>query len=300
VPRSFALWFRALRFPFVTASALPYVCGGLYTRAPFRFWPFLLGLASVVFTHLAANLINDYADSLSGADAHDRTYYGFFGGSKLIQEGRLSQRWYLLAASGFAAMAACSVALLLVLQLAPAVTLVYFSGALVLAWSYSHGPLRFAYRGWGEFVVFLLFGPVCVAGGMFLQLGYVPWLTAACLSLPFGLLTVGILVANEVPDAVDDAAAGKRTLVVRLGAPAGHRLYAGLVAAAFAWITVAVLVGEANPWLLTSLAAAPVAWAAVRILGKSWRNKAELVRSSQLAILLQTLVGIALICWGRR
>ena len=36
-----------------------------------------------------------------------------------------------------------------------------------------------------------------------------------------------MLLAIELPDAAGDAVAGKRTLVVRLGAAAGARLYAG-------------------------------------------------------------------------
>ncbi len=296
----FATTFRALRLPFVTASALPYIYGGLYPNQPLRAWPFALGLLAVVMTHLAANLINDYADSFSGADARDLTYYGFFGGSKLIQEGRLSRAWYLAAARICAVVAALAVAALVIACKAPLSTPLYFVAILALAWSYSHGPLRFVYRGWGEVVVFLLFGPACVAGGLFLQLGYVPWLTALSLSLPFGFLTAGILVANEVPDADDDAAAGKRTLVVRAGAARGHVLYAALAAGAFAWIGVSVLLGGASPWLLLALVTLPVAAVAVTVLRRDCGNKVALVRAAKAAVLLQALVGVALIVWGRR
>ena len=58
---------RALRFPFITASVLPFVLGSLIERGDFSFVKFFLGLIAVVCAHLSANLINDYADSKSQA-----------------------------------------------------------------------------------------------------------------------------------------------------------------------------------------------------------------------------------------
>ncbi|MFA5096893.1 MAG: hypothetical protein WC478_06095, partial [Candidatus Omnitrophota bacterium] len=81
---------RALRLPFISASILPFVFGSLIARQDFNMLGFTLGLLAVIFTHLSANLINDYFDSKSGVDWRDGNFYGFFGGSKLIQEGALS------------------------------------------------------------------------------------------------------------------------------------------------------------------------------------------------------------------
>jgi ABC-type dipeptide/oligopeptide/nickel transport system ATPase component len=81
---------RALRLPFITASILPFVFGSLIERTAFGYTGFCLGFLAVISVHLSANLINDYADSASGADAHDLRFFGFFGGSKLIQENVFS------------------------------------------------------------------------------------------------------------------------------------------------------------------------------------------------------------------
>mgnify|MGYP001163231979 CR=1 FL=1 len=75
---------RALRVPFLSASVLPFVFGAAIERHGFHPWGFLLGLGACVSTHLSSNLINDYADSKSGADWQDRKFYQFFGGSQLI------------------------------------------------------------------------------------------------------------------------------------------------------------------------------------------------------------------------
>ena len=44
-----------------------------------------------------ANMLNDYADSGSGADAQDPRYFGFFGGTKLIQDKVFSEKFFLAA-----------------------------------------------------------------------------------------------------------------------------------------------------------------------------------------------------------
>ena len=89
---------RALRLPFAGASVLPFLFGSLIEKRNFDFSGFIFGLFVVLFTHLSANLINDYYDSKNGVDWKDRRFYGFFGGSKLIQEGVLPERFYLKGA----------------------------------------------------------------------------------------------------------------------------------------------------------------------------------------------------------
>ena len=96
---------RALRLPFAAVSVLPFVFGSLLDWPYFDIPRFILGLIAAVGTHLGANLINDYADSKSGADWQDKRFFGFFGGSKLIQENVFSQRFYLNLALAFFALA---------------------------------------------------------------------------------------------------------------------------------------------------------------------------------------------------
>ena len=159
---------RALRLPFLSASVLPFIFGSLIQRSSFNVKGFILGLSAAAATHLSANLINDYADSKSGADWQDRRFYGLFGGSKLIQEKVFSEKFYLRLALFFAFVSAFSVVLLAFVLKTIAVIGLYLV-ILFLSWSYSFGPLRFSYRRCGEFFIFLLFGPCLVMGGYFLM-----------------------------------------------------------------------------------------------------------------------------------
>ena len=58
--------------------------------------------------------------------------------------------------------------------------------------------------------------------------------------LSYALLVAAILFINEFPDQRGDAAAGKRTLVVRLGPDGAKWAWLGLVLAAYGWLVLMV------------------------------------------------------------
>lgn len=285
---------RAMRLPFLSASILPFVFGSLIERHLFNVKGFILGLSAAVATHLSANLINDYADSKSGADWQDRRFYGLFGGSKLIQEKVFSEGFYLRLSVFFAVLSAVSV-VLLALALKTFSVIGLFLAIIFLSWSYSFGPLRFSYRRLGEVFIFLLFGPCLFMGGYFIQTRIFPDLKSFILSLPLGLLTTAILFSNEVPDFADDRKAGKLTWVSFTGPHQAFRLYFLLVLLAFAAIAASVCLGYLKPMATLSLIFVIPALKAARTLKTFYAQKEKLMESSKLSIALQTMVGIVLI-----
>src|SRR3712207_8595704 len=76
--------------------------------------------------------------------------------------------------------------------------------------------LPYGYRALGEVFVFVFFGLVAVVGTTFAQTGSVDGLAVAA-AVPIGLLSVALLVVNNLRDIEGDAAVGKRTLAVLLG-----------------------------------------------------------------------------------
>ncbi len=94
-------------------------------------------------------------------------------------------------------------------------------------------PIRWAYRGLGETVIALSYGPWMVLGSLYLHTGAVSW-GALWASLVPGLLIMALAVVNAIPDYHQDRLVGKRNLVVRLGRRRGVWLYLALAAAGLA------------------------------------------------------------------
>jgi 1,4-dihydroxy-2-naphthoate polyprenyltransferase len=287
------VYIRAFRLPFLAASILPFIFGSLYPDQ-FNFSVFIGGLIAVVATHLGANLINDYADSKSGVDWQDKKFYGFFGGSKLIQEGALAEKFYAVAAI-FSFFVALLAVLFLVYYLGNFLVLIYYLLILFLGFSYSHKPFCFSYHYLGEFIIFLLFGLATVMGGYYLQTGIFPSFKSFFLALPFGFFTVLILISNEIPDYREDRAARKRNLVQLFNQKYAYFLYLLIAFFGFLAIFLACVLGFLSFFAIISLGLIYLIVKAAIILKNDYDSKTKLIKSSKLTILNQTWVGVILI-----
>jgi len=285
---------EAFRLPFVGASVLPFIFGSVICRKNFTFPGFIFGLLAVIATHISANLINDYADSKSGADWQDKNSYKFFGGSKLIQQNIFSERFYLKAAILFAVISAFSV-LLLSLVIESFLVVSIYGIVIILSWFYSVSPVKLSYRRVGEVAIFLLFGPVLVMGGYFIQTRVFPDLKSFLLSVPFGFFTTAILFANEVPDFPEDSNVGKNNWVSLIGAENSFLFYCLLVGSGFLFILINVFIGFLNPFACLTLVFIIPAYSAARIIRNYHDSKFRLIQSSKLTIVIQTFVSICLI-----
>jgi 1,4-dihydroxy-2-naphthoate octaprenyltransferase len=95
--------------------------------------------------------------------------------------------------------------------------------ALFAAIGYTVGKRAYGYYGLGDIFCLACFGWLAVCGGFFLY-AHSFTLAVALAGTGVGLLVVGVLNLNNMRDRATDAATGKRTLVVRIGARAA-RIY---------------------------------------------------------------------------
>ena len=119
-------------------------------------------------------------------------------------------------------------------------------GAVCLAagWAYTGGPKPYGYLGLGEVFVLVFFGLVATAGTTYVLLERLDWFAVLC-GVPVGLWAVALLMANNLRDVVGDAAAGKRTLAVRLGERRSRLMYMAVLEASYAASLAASITGRA-------------------------------------------------------
>lgn len=287
-----ATYFAATRPAFLSVTFAGAVIGLGTARADGLTIDVAKAVLTVFFAliaHAGANVVNDYYDALSGTDANNQTrLFPFTGGSRFIQNGVLSLRE--TRRFGYALLAAVIPAgLWLTAQSAPGLILIGLAGLLV-AWAYSAPPLQLMARGVGELAI------VCgwmlvVLGTDFVQRGAFAALPLVA-SLPFALLVAAILFLNQFPDIQADAAAGKRTLVVRLGAQKARWGYLGLTATAYLWLALAVTTGALPSLCSLGLLPAALSFMASRTLLQQAASPAQLAPAIKATIAAANINGL--------
>ena len=295
-PQMSAGWrfFLATRLPFLTASVVP-VSLGLAAVAYDRHFSLalaLLTLTGAIAVHLGLNVANDIFDTLSGADEANVTPTKFSGGSRMLQYGFVSLRQMIALAAVFYTVA---IIIGLVLVAISGLGLLWLGLAGVLiSYFYTAPPLRLVHRGLGEVCVALGFGPIMVLGTYFVQTGHYA-LRPLILSIPVAILVTMILYANEVPDRIGDARAGKRTLIVRMPPAAVIRGYVASVAIAYLVIVLGVAF-RVLPWpTLAALLTIPIAYRVVQGLRAHYDSPYQLMSYLGKNVNLHLYTGLLLI-----
>jgi 1,4-dihydroxy-2-naphthoate octaprenyltransferase len=218
---------------------------------------YLWAQAMVTSFQLMVHYANDYFDRAADVES---TPTAWSGGSGVLAAGALRPRVALAAALVCAALGLAATARFALAGNAP----VAWLGAIiaVLAWCYSAPPVRLAARGLGEL------DTAVVVGALVPFVGYAAF--ARGIGEPLsGVVTSTVLamfammLCVELPDAGWDRAAGKRTLVVRMGPSRAWQFItiASVIAVAHAVLNAYRV--EAGWWLL---ALAPAAAALLQLL----------------------------------
>jgi 1,4-dihydroxy-2-naphthoate polyprenyltransferase len=286
--------FLATRAPFLTATLVPVFLGiaAAAYEHHFSFGLMLLTLLGAISVHLGLNIANDIFDARSGADELNVTPTMFSGGSRVIQYGLVNLRQMVLLSGAFYAVAiVCG--LILVARTSAGLLWVGVAG-LLISWFYTAPPLKLVHRGLGEVCVALGFGPIMTLGAYYVQTGHYT-LRPLILSIPVGLLVMLILYANEIPDRIADASAGKRTLVVRLSPASVIRGYVISVTVAYLTLIAGVVTGVI-PWpAIIGLLTIPMAIQTARGLRDHYDRPYEVMAFLQKNVMLHSSTGVLLI-----
>lgn len=184
-----------------------------------------LALLTAILLQILSNLANDLGDYQHGTDNNERV-----GPQRAVQSGAITsaQMKRAMIICGILAFASGCTLITVALGFTTKTLLFLTIGLLAIgaAVKYTFGKNPYGYAGLGDVSVFLFFGIVGVLGTVWLQVRFVQYIQPAHIlpAISFGLLSAGVLNVNNMRDIHNDAASGKRTLVVRMGS-ANARIY---------------------------------------------------------------------------
>ena len=198
-------------------------------RHHFQWSVLIWAVLTTLFLQILSNLANDYGDTVNGVDNHDRK-----GPKRSLQAGTISLLEMKTAIIILVILSLISgVALLVVgtrgLDLSSGLAMFVIGIlAIIAAMKYTMGKNPYGYAGLGDIGVFIFFGLVGVLGSYFL---HTHKLTAPEFlpALTMGFFSTGVLNLNNLRDRDNDAAFGKRTLVVMIGIPKAKIYHAILI-----------------------------------------------------------------------
>jgi 1,4-dihydroxy-2-naphthoate octaprenyltransferase len=214
----------------------------------------LMALLGAVLLHAAVNVWNDYYDYRYGVDRPE-TGTAIYRPHPLIH-GFMTPSQVMVLATGSAA-AAIAVGAAIAVMGRPLALLLGVIGVALAYW-YTGPPLHLKYRGLGEPVVAIVWGPLITGGAYYVASGFID-LNVVAISIPLGLLVAAVLLANNIRDIETDAKLGAITLAVRLGRDRAIKLYQAMLITPYILHTALVLARLLPPHTLAVLATLPAA-----------------------------------------
>lgn len=238
--------------PFLLGQAIAYGFGKSFSWSLFG-W----GFVGIFFVLAAVEFFNEYFDAKCGGD-------------RIFSPEETSIPKSFFAFGIIALGLGFLVGLYLTFQVGWPVMVFSFLGFMG-AYFYVGTPIRWAYRGFGELVIGLCYGPFMLLGSYYIQTGsvrFVPFFV----SLICGLSVFGLAILNEIPDYYQDMLVGKRNLVVRLGKEKAIVLLKVSLAALFGLLITGLAIKKI-PWpAIGAFVTLPWIFKSVRIVEKNYDN----------------------------
>ena len=244
--KTIGLWFRIVRPQTLAASLCPVMAALIAMPSPVTSATVAaVTIVCALALQILSNLINDYYDFVRGTDQKGRA-----GFKRALAEGEVSKRqmqWACLTA--LAVSVGCG--LFLVVH-GGWVILAIGVSALLFAWLYTATSHSLSYLGVADIFVFLYYGVIASSGTYYLQTWQFAW-SVWCAGGVSGLISMCVLLINNLRDMDSDRLVGKRTFPVRFGRRAALCLMGTVVA------LMPVLAYLALGWSLAMLVVVPAA-----------------------------------------
>ena len=267
----FKFWFNNARpislpqslLPALTAVALSIGSDGFCIVAA------IASVIGVIFLHLGLNLMDDWFDFKEGsAEARQKVATEGFRGRMIkypyLTSGQATHDELLKAVAAMLLAAAVMGGIVMIFR--GWNILWWVLAGLVIGVSYSGGPLKLGFRGLGELVIFLMFGPLLMTGVYYAITGSLDW-KIVLISSAVGLLVTNIVYSHSVLDAIPDQKMGKKTMAHLMGSAKGQIFLSALLnTLPYLIIAAGVAFGQMHPAYLAVFLVLPVCLWLVRSL----------------------------------
>ena len=256
--------------PALTAVALS------YGAVSFDWIATIASVIGVIFLHLGLNLIDDWFDYRNGsAEARQKVANEGFRGRMVkypyLTSGEATHKQLLVASLLFLLMALAMGIVVLVVRGWDVAW--WIIAAAIIGVSYSGTPLKLAYHGLGEAVIFTMFGPLLMTGTYYAITGCLDW-KIITLSVAVGLLVTNIVYTHSVLDAIPDKKMGKKTMAHLMGGAKGQIFLSAMInTMPYVIVAVAVFLKMLHPAYLAVLLVMPVSLWIVKSLNDFVNHK---------------------------
>ena len=241
--------------PALTAVALTYGQGQFSVIAA------IASIIGVIALHLGLNLMDDWYDyKVGSAEARQAVANEGFRGRMIkypyLTSGEATPKELLRVAFSF--LAAAALMGVAVIAVRGWMTLAWMAAAIVVGLSYSGGPLKLGFRGFGELVIFIMFGPLLMTGVYWAITGSLDF-KIVWLSTAVGFLVTNIVYSHSVLDAVPDKKMGKKTMAHLMGSAKGQIAFSAMLnTMPYAIVLAGVLFRQIHPAYLAVFLVLPV------------------------------------------
>ncbi len=294
VASRYALWQAAIKWPMYSVAVMPAFLAagalqGLELRP--RWEQLILFLLAAVLLLAWENLSNDVFDADTGVDSKGKPH------SVVNLSGRRDR--VALAANcclllGLALMA-------LVAQQSHAAVLMLVLACCGIGYLYQGPPFRLSYRGLGEPLCWLAFGPLASAAALIALApagvfdgAAIPWSMALQLGAGPAVATSLVLFCSHFHQVEEDAKNGKNSPVVQLGSAKAAALVPWFVVACFALQWLPILRGIWPPTAFLGLIGLAPALSLIRLLQRQHNQPERIIGCKFLALRFQALNGLGL------
>jgi 1,4-dihydroxy-2-naphthoate polyprenyltransferase len=255
-----APWLWAIRPFTLPASVVPVVVGTALAIHDNHFdgTRFVLTLLGSVLVQIGTNLVDEYIDHVKGGSQGK-----LLAPYKVIALGLLSPQ--AVRAGAILSFGVATIIGLYLVMVTSWSLLLFCAASLIVAYSYSAGPMPLGNVGLGQPLVFVFMGLLMVMATYYVQ---TTSLTREALlaAIPVACLVTAILVVNDIRDIDEDRQTGKITPVSRLGQGFGLGMFLVLVVGAYVVVLLWVVVRPHFLPLLLVLLALPKAVATARLI----------------------------------